>query len=814
MPVGPCRGLWVLDDPSGRRRSAGRKQPRPAEEGSGADWWSGLESLDGSARNDGDRDADDPPRTFRNGQDWNLVREQTLVKPISAKEEGRAIQALLACPSEERALWLTGKRGGVEPLTRVERETLKREPDLIASGMHAGSGRLVFGWSNRQYADLSLIYLPPPPSASSSSLAEPRPLPSAIFHHNYHGSYYHYRGHRQGCGGGGGGSRGAPDLFDLNYETGVMDEFRSGLAWHFSAVRPEKTLFFYSTSWSCDFFHGKPQASASAATAADGLSGPLARGGRLTKKQVLQGISDGSLTGFATLTGGRETRGLKEENESVAVRNFGFCVQRYAPAPPQLSPFTKSQIARFQGLEGGGGGGGDGDLNKYLANLQPRTLNSGTFHSEETVSTTYLKWLMAERGFEDFVITHLALYNFQQWPGEFLKPILQERHDHKRKGNVVAAELLKLIGNGSFGYNGMEASNYSKVVIYAFLPALLDDIFYYSKRNLKFFQKRSAALSFKVHLMTDESLRKNRLRGPLASYNLKHITLIGMIQVARKRKKKALRRPLPTTRSRSSLASQFIAFDAVVDDDDDDDALDAGFDEEAEIANVLGLDNDSGGGSAGDDDQSLEYQFRFLYAVEVPGTRRPIFNNVAKACAVLSNSKVVFFSHVHVMLRCLDPRLAELCYIDTDSCIWSLTYDRIEDCLLPDKIAEWKEADILADENGPLSCHGKMKLEGLFRAAQFKTVKIYRLYTSGVDKPYTRCKGIHKAIGERLPDQSFCSMQKDVRVVHRTVLRPSKAGEMLVGHESKSLSVPYNLKRYVTDCGIHTFSFSNISEQL
>jgi len=301
----------------------------------------------------------------------------------------------------------------------------------------------------------------------------------------------------------------------------------------------------------------------------------------------------------------------------------------------------------------------------------------------------------------------------------------------------------------------------------------------------------------------------------LATYNLKHITMIGIIKV-RVRVKKGSRRRCRRSRRRLSQ-SAFISLEASVadddddDDDDDEDDPDVVFDEQREAENVLGLEGDRSEVAPADQNESFREEFRFLYAVEVPGSRRPIFNNIAKACAVLSNSKVVFLSHVHVMLQCLDPRLAELCYIDTDSCIWSLTYDRIEECLLPSKLDYWKRADILADESGTASCHGKMKLEGLFRAAQFKTVKIYRLYTADANKPYTRCKGIHKAIGERLPDQTFCSMIKDSRVVHRTVLRPSKAGEMFIGHESKSLSVPYNLKRYVTECGIHSFSFSTLS---
>ena len=110
-----------------------------------------------------------------------------------------------------------------------------------------------------------------------------------------------------------------------------------------------------------------------------------------------------------------------------------------------------------------------------------------------------------------------------------------------------------------------------------------------------------------------------------------------------------------------------------------------------------------------------------------------------------------------------------------------------------------------------------MKLEGTFRAGQFKTMKIYRLYNTHVDNErpsfYTRCKGIQKAIGERLPASSFDPFADDHRTVHRTVLRPTKCGEIIMGHETRSLAIPFNLKRFVTDDGLHSFPLSWVRDQ-
>ena len=205
-----------------------------------------------------------------------------------------------------------------------------------------------------------------------------------------------------------------------------------------------------------------------------------------------------------------------------------------------------------------------------------------------------------------------------------------------------------------------------------------------------------------------------------------------------------------------------------------------------------------------------EPKYVWLYAVEVDGGNKRIFNNLPKAVAVLGNSKRVFFSHLHVMLTCLDPALAELCYIDTDSCLWSLTYQTLEECILDEKRDEWRRRDIIADEDSERSCHGKLKLEGTYRGGLFKTTKIYRLFDECV---YTRCKGVNRYVAERLENRHFDVDWNSAVTVHRTCLRPTRTGEIVIASEARSLSVPFNLKRHVTPDGVHTLPFSAIESQ-
>jgi hypothetical protein len=239
-----------------------------------------------------------------------------------------------------------------------------------------------------------------------------------------------------------------------------------------------------------------------------------------------------------------------------------------------------------------------------------------------------------------------------------------------------------------------------------------------------------------------------------------------------------------------------------------------------------------------------------LFAVNVPGSEKKIMNTLPRAVAVLSNSKKLFLDHLSTLFKCLDPKKAELCYVDTDSCIWSISEAKIEDCLRPDRLELWREKNIMANEYGAKSCHGKMKLEGTFAGGLFTSMKIYRLFQvdenfepgafcggalnkeadvvadeddddedDGVDDvgasgvsdctpEYTRCKGISRRLAESLSDATFDHEKSDRTVVRRCALRANRTGEISLVTESRSVSAPFNLKRYVTEEGLHTFSLS------
>lgn len=819
---------------------------------------------------------------------------------LSAGKLRKERRALNATETEESYVVQYLVLGGHRHYVTLGKEDGDR-PWLAASGVHAGAGRQVFGWSEQQRCDLMLAFLPR--QSAGAALKEP----SRLYYHNHHGSPWHYSGHQPGCP-----LRQSSSVVGGRYvdkgHSKLEDDFRRGLAQALSQVAPHRALFFYTVSTSCQLAHGMPVPALTptdCTSAGNGKRGrrpnshpPLRHGSakeclalsELPEVQearwlpsprefwdpaeLVRSVAAGRATGFVTLRGGRESP--ETVADDPAGHRFGFCVQKYAPSRDQLGEFTLEQIRNYQGWRRGEPEG-EKKLDHYLSKLEGRTLCASTFLSEETVSTTYLAWLMAARGFKDFEVTHFLEYRFRDWAADFLGPVLQRRHDCKRAGDAVAAECLKLIGNGSYGYNGLEACNYSDLKI-----------------------------------MTDRALQR-RYRSDMAHRRLQHVTFLGVVreQVSRaaQKKKNLGLSPEKRRRQRRPASSDLLDQEAVVDDNDDPEGETEDEEEEEEAAafarrgqreggpqeerillrdlhpDYLPDDEDydsereadeysysrhrrlldqavgkktvesfnllSGGEEEEEDwpaeanndlEESLivrqdaellpattasakkqgrrRFVYRLLYAVTLSGEERLVVNSLPRAVAVLSNSKRLFLGHLELMFRCLDPRLAELCYVDTDSCVWSLSRESLELCLRHDRRDKWNEAAILADEMAAQSCHGKMKLEGTYQSGIFRTVKMYRLFLAAPQEsesangavagpdPYTRCKGVHRKTARNLNDSVFFQTQDPCRVVvHRSALRPSRAGEIHLTRESKSLAVPFNLKRRVDPSGTHTVCF-------
>ena len=353
----------------------------------------------------------------------HLLKKETRSLNSTERAEAVAVQYLLL--------------GGHSRFTGLPRS---KKPLRVFSSIHAGPGQIVFGYSEKQRADLTLAF----------KRGDENSRQVELHYFNYHGYHWHYDGHMEQCPS---TTDRYTDMF-VNKETKLMDSFRRAHAVAMSQVFPENVTYHYHVIYECELVHGipipsllHPESGKTYYSAQELLTEEMRDSFYLPppnklyfdKETLTSEIAAGRIDGFVTLRGGREGR-----EEPVASKNFGFCVQNYAPAPHELSEHTKAQIAEYYSLE-------KEAVDNYLLKQSARTLNSTTFHSEETVSTNYLRWLMQERDFKDFEITHFLWYKFGHQSRRFIEPLLQLRHEMKKQGNLPAAEVLKLILNGAYG---------------------------------------------------------------------------------------------------------------------------------------------------------------------------------------------------------------------------------------------------------------------------------------------------------------------------------------------------------------------------
>jgi hypothetical protein len=598
------------------------------------------------------------------------------------------------------------------------------------SGVHTGPGQISFALNHRDKMDATIV------AETESGLR-------VIMFYNYHGAYYHYMGHRKGCRAvhEQHGSLITHTKFIAKPRDLAVDKFRKAYAQRMSMVYPTKCAMTYAVEYECDYMHGnyivRPDKFEKRYSDLKELLkseyehetiDTLAKKS-FKQKDLVDGILNGTYTGFVHLSGGIE-------HLDGAASKFGFCVQQYAPQSRELGNRTIGDIKKYFRMKS------NDQAQEYVKKLSARTLNSTGFHSKETISTSYLRWLMTECKFSDFKIHHYIYYPFRNYKSEFMRPILQQRHDCKLQGKMAEAEALKLIANGNFGFNGIQSSNYNDTTI-----------------------------------LTESGLQRSKSM-KLAAHNVMHSHIMGIVDTTKRRKAIAAKRK-------------------------------------------------KNGKSVADIKQQQD-NFEFLVSITSSGKYKPIRNTIAQAVSTLSNSKVIFLQHVKTMLDCLDPALAEICYTDTDSCIWASKYKHLDECLLDDKRSIWAQRDIIANETGASSCHGKMKLEGIYRRGAFRSVKIYRLYGQ-VDAAndddddddgaindetscYTRCKGIAHSAGKELDNEVFTNTSR-IWSTEKTSIRPSQTYEIVIQSEGRNLAIPFNLKRYAMEDGVHTLPISMFKRQ-
>ena len=155
----------------------------------------------------------------------------------------------------------------------------------------------------------------------------------------------------------------------------------------------------------------------------------------------------------------------------------------------------------------------------------------------------------------------------------------------------------------------------------------------------------------------------------------------------------------------------------------------------------------------------------FLYQLKYQLSDHMISNTLQVGATILGNSRVIFYDHIYKLLTFLDPRKAELCYLDTDSVFFFIAHEDLNKCLKHDQINNFKTQydKIFVDPNSPYSQASKLKMEGYYQTAFFKCVKNYILVPFAEnDQSVVKSKGNPKLIRDQMTPDNFCLIKKQI----------------------------------------------------
>ena len=183
-----------------------------------------------------------------------------------------------------------------------------------------------------------------------------------------------------------------------------------------------------------------------------------------------------------------------------------------------------------------------------------------------------------------------------------------------------------------------------------------------------------------------------------------------------------------------------------------------------------------------------------LYSLTRSGEDSRIVTVLQMSSWILAQSRFLFFAILSHLMDVLDPAKAQLCYIDTDSCIYATAYADVADCLKPGLDPSVLDC-VMADPDHAVHQGGKLKHESCHTAGLFRCPKCY--YLAGRDvSEFKRMRGVQRRVHFHLCPAHFGQdVEKNVAVTHSRSLRPSRGFQMTLQEEDKSLSHCLNLKR-------------------
>lgn len=604
--------------------------------------------------------------------------DSEILRPLGRQYEKRPNQL-----STEEMIW-------------VQWYMLDRAPaDAIAccSSLHAGPGQITFGSDRRQRADLTVVE-----------------KPGVVRVLNFHGGYYHYRGHEESC-----------ELSQSSYKkpekeltnedllkardndyakdepTEEGDSFKDGLAKALTAVG--RITVVYEVMTECQVFHGRSKVSSKELFkkhGSDYLAPPPFQ--NICGDSLVKLVLEGKVQGFITISGGETEKGDK------VGRLFSFCQQLSCPREEDFSSFTKEQIRDLSG--------GDSEeeliLIKRLAS-NPLNLVKSYFDSGgpgHTLWTEQFSWLVKKRGLAKFKVVHFVHYNARAWFKPFLEKNLQARwtlkSDPKKK---LECQILKLLNNGFYGYNSIQSTNFSKCRVSSEKTLVKNRARYQKARQVLFLGCKDSKTGAFADLLKNGSSVSQLPAGfpdlmPRESSDLAEIRALEKAAKALN----LLSGKIDSQERKCSLGPS----------QENDEEY---FSEDAEALEDC----------VAPEESSPE----LLFLLTRKNEKGRLLNTHQISGSILGISKVIFYEHIRSLLELLDPRKAEICYLDTDSIIIATSEPELYECVEEglEEAFEKQSQHLFVDESSPRHQTGKLKLEMLAKSGRFTSLYKHRIQT-------------------------------------------------------------------------------------
>ena len=352
----------------------------------------------------------------------------------------------------------------------------------------------------------------------------------------------------------------------------------------------------------------------------EALHAPLIR--RITQGALVRKImrGDADVGGFVLLKGG-----LTDFVHNKVTRQFSFCQQKSKPREAELGTFTLQQLRELYGS----------DERLYQAKLkelldQELNLNRHYYDPRglECISVPLLRWLVEHCHFRHFKISHYLHYNMRPWFRPFIAPKLQKRHEikrAKRPGTELTEQVLKLINNGFYGMTALESTNYTKTTI-----------------------------------QTDRALCRRRH----LYQNAMGVCLLGARPQLRKKKRRRAEEEEeeedggPSRRKRRRQEAAALSPNAS--NDEEETEPDSAHEEEE--ARLRQDENHTSSRRRGLHNHEETGKLELVYAITRRNTKGSIRNLLQVSAAILSWSRVIFFSKIHWILSVCDRNKVEIMY--------------------------------------------------------------------------------------------------------------------------------------------------------